>query len=502
MVHHLVDGLSTAWLTRARRNIQDPFNRHKRTPLAIMWQPAGAAPIMYHQQQQQKKGSVATTTMTASKNMIVSWFLMATVVTNVHANDSGTIQRMFPDCDPSTYYENSKNGMDWDRGTVALLLSKTHRQIVPLVDNNGRSIIGAPSTSTSTTAWEALQNVDAGQGRNGMATVNMIFTQTEMDASQKGTGWEPGHLWALKGDIDNPQNTRHEWQAAVSDLHNLRPRHPNLHRDSALQSVYYGNCFDCFVDSPTEEDTMFHNTRAGQRDSENRQRTGTGGALASAEELCLCQQERSLQPPEAARGEIARALLYMDLRYGTPTTASDGLGLFLSDCHPDSPISNEDVDTSRRMGYFSRLVQWHLEYPPTDAERERNDKVCHLYQGNRNPFVDFYEDSWSLLNFEVVEEEECLEVPVEEPAEQEEEEEEDITAGRLEDDDNANNHMCDTLMAGDLNFNMVDAAENSFGVVTLWNLPAGMELFVTNNVWTGGAFDTSEGTVKVRDTTG
>jgi hypothetical protein len=41
------------------------------------------------------------------------------------------------------------------------------------------------------------------------------------------------------------------------------------------------------------------------------------------------------------------------------------------------------------MGKLSVLLQWHEEDPPDDAERERNERVCASYQGNRNPFIDF-----------------------------------------------------------------------------------------------------------------
>ena len=40
------------------------------------------------------------------------------------------------------------------------------------------------------------------------------------------------------------------------------------------------------------------------------------------------------------------------------------------------------------MGLLSTLLQWNNLDPPSPSEVLRNSRVCSLYQGNRNPFVD------------------------------------------------------------------------------------------------------------------
>ena len=40
------------------------------------------------------------------------------------------------------------------------------------------------------------------------------------------------------------------------------------------------------------------------------------------------------------------------------------------------------------MGLLSTLLEWNNVDPPSASEVLRNARVCSLYQGNRNPFVD------------------------------------------------------------------------------------------------------------------
>ena len=68
---------------------------------------------------------------------------------------------------------------------------------------------------------------------------------------------------------------------------------------------------------------------------------------------------RVIEPRPAVRGDIARAMFYMQDEYG--------LVIF------------------RRLG--NRLVDWHRSDPPDAEERRRNDRIEKL-QGTRNKFVD------------------------------------------------------------------------------------------------------------------
>ncbi len=76
-------------------------------------------------------------------------------------------------------------------------------------------------------------------------------------------------------------------------------------------------------------------------------------------DLEIDKHKRLAEPREAVRGDIARAALYMEERWGIP------------------------IYQRQR----SLLLRWHQEDPPDAHERWRNDQI-EAYQGNRNPWID------------------------------------------------------------------------------------------------------------------
>ena len=75
--------------------------------------------------------------------------------------------------------------------------------------------------------------------------------------------------------------------------------------------------------------------------------------------MCLKGGIIPKEPSAKARGNLARAYLYMSFQYRIP-------------------IQDKLED---------RLRTWHFEDPPDKAENERNSLI-ELIQGNRNPFID------------------------------------------------------------------------------------------------------------------
>lgn len=84
----------------------------------------------------------------------------------------------------------------------------------------------------------------------------------------------------------------------------------------------------------------------------------------------------SWQPPPDQRGDIARAMFYMEVRYNGSDPATTDLQLV------------SFPPTGDRMANLNTLLLWHVEDPPDEIERTRNNLIYANYQGNRNPFVD------------------------------------------------------------------------------------------------------------------
>ena len=96
------------------------------------------------------------------------------------------------------------------------------------------------------------------------------------------------------------------------------------------------------------------------------------GSLRGNSDLCS-YGGRVFEPIDAYKGDVARAQLYMSIRYRgedadwNSSEATDGAVL-------------EDW-------YLETMIAWHLLDPVSDKERDRNDAIQAI-QGNRNPFID------------------------------------------------------------------------------------------------------------------
>ena len=95
----------------------------------------------------------------------------------------------------------------------------------------------------------------------------------------------------------------------------------------------------------------------------------------------------SFQVWNARKGDMARAVMYMAIRYEGGDHPGNGQS------EPDLELTDNRaliVPTSASpayMGRLSTLLEWHQADPPDAAERARNEVVFN-FQGNRNPFID------------------------------------------------------------------------------------------------------------------
>jgi endonuclease I len=184
-------------------------------------------------------------------------------------------------------------------------------------------------------AWDALRNTD--EDPNNKNNVILIYTGRSQGKFTNGTGvndWNREHVWAKShGDFGTTLG-------AGTDLHHLRP-----------------------------EDVTVNSSR-GNKDFDN------GGTAHSECTGCKADSD-SWEPRDAVKGDVARMLFYMAVRYEGD---SGEVNLELNE------LVNNGI--APYHGKLSTLLQWHNQDPVDDFERRRNDVIYNNYQHNRNPFID------------------------------------------------------------------------------------------------------------------
>jgi endonuclease I len=195
------------------------------------------------------------------------------------------------------------------------------------------------------------------------AQLPVLWRETEADAQRPGNilllysgvsvsgadgsgNWNREHVW--------PQSYGAGTGSAFSDAHHLYPVHP-------------------FVNSE-RSNFIFDEVAFGQ-------------SVPNAPGSLYDEARKMFEPRDEDKGRVARAMLYMDLRYESGD--------------PEGNLRLSDFTSSqyRRMGRLSTLLQWHRQFPPDERENRRNHIIHNgffannrlIRQGNRNPFVDFPE---------------------------------------------------------------------------------------------------------------
>jgi endonuclease I len=186
--------------------------------------------------------------------------------------------------------------------------------------------------------WAALEVTDAAPGEDD--AVRLFYSGRTMPKAEKlsgrlnpdhgGAGWNREHLWPRGRGVgeDGP---------AATDLHHVRATDVTCNEARGALDFDRG-----------------------------------GGPVRECD---FRRDGNSVEPRDEIKGDLARMLFYMDVRY-------DG-----ADGEPDlrlvpGPPAGEDT-----LGHLCRLLSWHIADPLTREEIARHDRIV-AEQGNRNPFVD------------------------------------------------------------------------------------------------------------------
>jgi serine protease len=195
--------------------------------------------------------------------------------------------------------------------------------------------------------WEALKYTDEDPADTG--NVVLLYTGRSQSKSDNASGnndpeaWNREHTWPKSHGFPSSS----DW--AYTDIHHLRPT------DASVNSI------------------------RGNKDYDN------GGNVIS-EALGNYTDMDSFEPRDEIKGDIARMMFYMDIRYnGSDSTGTDDLTLV-----------NETGTHGASLGNLCTLYQWHRQDPVSSEEIARHERIVER-QGNRNPFVDnatWVDDLW------------------------------------------------------------------------------------------------------------
>jgi len=198
----------------------------------------------------------------------------------------------------------------------------------------------------------ALHNIIDNHAVTPYSNVSYILDETDIDPDNSsnliliytgnsiisnwdgGTSWNKEHVWAKSHGFPDDNET------AYSDIHNLKPAHPAVNTDRSDRDFDEGGtphdiATECYYTSTTWE------------------------------------------PRDEVKGDVARIMFYMATRYEGDVSGEPDLEL----------VENITTYPNPEFGILSVLLQWNIDDPVSEFERNRNE-VIYSYQNNRNPFID------------------------------------------------------------------------------------------------------------------
>ncbi|MEV0091690.1 endonuclease [Streptomyces sp. NPDC050738] len=197
------------------------------------------------------------------------------------------------------------------------------------------TIISSQTKISYDAVWNALKVTD--QDPKNSSNVILLYSGISRAKTLNGGNsgnWNREHVWAKShGDFGTATGPG-------TDLHHLRPE------DVAVNGIRGNLDFDNGGSAVTNG----------------------GGSLVDS---------NSFEPRDAVKGDVARMILYMAVRY----EGGDGF----ADLEPDDIVNN---GSNPYIGRLSVLKQWNDEDPPDAFEQNRNQVIYATYQHNRNPFID------------------------------------------------------------------------------------------------------------------
>ena len=198
--------------------------------------------------------------------------------------------------------------------------------------------------------------------------ISCIYTGLSIKNELHGTsGWDREHIWC-KSHGFKPRNKKGEY------------------KDGVVADHAYNDC---------------HHLRAAEHIINIKRSDKDFGEVLNPkgiDEYGSKWDENVFEPRDEVKGDIARMLFYMVIRYGK--YSSEKLNTYIKNENNEWVFTSFDLnlelvdetttsisDGNGRLGKLSTLLKWHYQDPVSNREIYRNN-VIYMYQNNRNPFID------------------------------------------------------------------------------------------------------------------
>ena len=228
--------------------------------------------------------------------------------------------------------------------------------------------IKVPYTSGETDTWDVLNLADEDPVDTG--AILDIYKNAVYAKISGGTGaYNREHSWPNSWGFpdDGPSNYPY------TDCHHLFAS--DVDYNSHRNNLPYGVCSAACTEDPT---LLNHTIGGGSGTYPGNSNWYTGSANTGTHETWW-----------ARRGDVARAQLYLEVRYeggshGASSVAEPDLRLTDDTAQIVSTGNNEAI---AYMGRLAAILAWHAQ-DAVDAREVRRNGIVYTYQANRNPFID------------------------------------------------------------------------------------------------------------------
>ncbi|MGV6486885.1 endonuclease [Stenotrophomonas bentonitica] len=267
-----------------------------------------------------------------------------------------------PDPDPGSYYSKVNTS------SPSQLRCSLHATI--------KGHTSYPYSGTGTSTWTILEIADEDPNNSGRildAYRNRSYAKvTDRAGTGSGLTYNREHTWPNSLGFASTTGDKGLPYAPYTDTHMLYLTDAQWNADRGNKP--FAKCDSNCGERATEANNGTGGGSGGYPGNSNWVRTPDGNA-------------GTFEVWGHRKGDMARAVMYMAIRYEGGKDAATGQS------EPDLELTDDRsriVKTSASpayMGLLSTLIDWHLSDPPDAAEKARNE-VIYSFQGNRNPFID------------------------------------------------------------------------------------------------------------------